>query len=212
MCALFVAACHLDMYDQPRLDAYQTSDATRNGVSQQPILPNVVSRDQVPGQADTTYSRLVGVQSTGTVSDTETTSNPLTVNDTVLSRGKERYGVYCVPCHGALGNGRGVVATQFKPGPPSFYIDRLVNQTDGHFFNIITNGQGLMYPYGSRISVDDRWAIVAYIRQLQATPPDGVRAPADFEEPTPVPEDQRSKNTIPYTPGDSPSAAPTATP
>jgi mono/diheme cytochrome c family protein len=85
----------------------------------------------------------------------------------VLARGRERYNIYCTPCHDRLGEGRGMIVQRGFPPPPSYHIDRLRQAPVGHFYSVITNGYGTMYSYASRISPEDRWAITAYIRALQ---------------------------------------------
>jgi mono/diheme cytochrome c family protein len=93
---------------------------------------------------------------------------PAPVSRATLDRGEDRYEIFCAPCHGRAGDGRGIVALRgFKRSPASFHTDRLRQAPPGHFFDVITNGFGAMQDYRSQIPVDDRWAIVAYIRALQ---------------------------------------------
>lgn len=92
---------------------------------------------------------------------------PVPVTPALLQRGRERYDIYCVVCHGPGGDGDGVVVRRGFPAPPSYHLQRLVEAPVGHFFQVMTGGFGAMYPYADRVSADDRWAIVAYIRALQ---------------------------------------------
>jgi len=92
---------------------------------------------------------------------------PLPVTRAFIERGRERYNIYCIVCHGAAGYSGGIVVRRGFPPPPSYHDDRLRQAPAGHFFDVITNGYGVMYPYGDRIAPADRWAIVAYIRALQ---------------------------------------------
>ena len=94
-------------------------------------------------------------------------SNPLPVTLNLLERGRERFAIYCLPCHGQSGDGRGAVVRGGFPAPPSYHTDRLRNAPDSHFYQVISQGYGLMYPYADRVTPQDRWAIVAYIRALQ---------------------------------------------
>ena len=94
-------------------------------------------------------------------------SNPLTITPTLLARGRERFNIYCAPCHSRAGDGDGMIARRGFPHPPSYHTDRLRNAPDSHFYQVIANGYGIMYPYADRITPHDRWAIVAYIRALQ---------------------------------------------
>ena len=84
-----------------------------------------------------------------------------------LARGRERYDIYCSPCHSIAGDGDGMVARRGFPHPPSYHSDKLRNAPDAHFYNVITNGYGVMYSYADRVEPRDRWAIIAYIRALQ---------------------------------------------
>ncbi|MFO8233730.1 MAG: cytochrome c [Longimonas sp.] len=97
-------------------------------------------------------------------------SNPVDISQAVVQRGKERYEVYCSVCHGIAGDGEGIIMTGdygYTPAP-TFHADRLRNEEpDGHFYDVITNGIRSMPGYASQIAVQDRWAIVAYIRALQ---------------------------------------------
>ena len=92
---------------------------------------------------------------------------PYPVTMALLARGQERFDVYCAPCHSPLGDGDGMVARRGFPHPPSYHSDRLRAAPDRHFFDVITQGYGVMASYADRVSPRDRWAIVAYIRALQ---------------------------------------------
>jgi len=92
---------------------------------------------------------------------------PYPVTLALLERGQQRYEIYCGPCHSPVGDGDGMIARRGFPHPPSYHIDRLRRAPDRHFYDVITNGYGVMYAYGDRVSPQDRWAIVAYIRALQ---------------------------------------------
>ena len=85
----------------------------------------------------------------------------------LLDRGHERFGIFCQPCHGAGGDGNGIIVQRGMPRPTSYHDERLRAADDQHFFDVITNGYGAMYSYASRVPPGDRWAIVAYIRALQ---------------------------------------------
>ncbi|MBW8890059.1 MAG: cytochrome c [Fibrobacteres bacterium] len=85
----------------------------------------------------------------------------------LLERGRERYVIYCAPCHGAYGDGDGMITRHGFPHPPSYHEARLLAAAPGHFYRVITDGFGMMYSYGYRVPPPDRWAIIAYIRALQ---------------------------------------------
>jgi mono/diheme cytochrome c family protein len=93
--------------------------------------------------------------------------NPLVLTAELLSRGRERYQIYCLPCHGFGGDGDGMIVRRGFSPPPTYHQERLRKEPDSHFFGVITNGYGAMYSYADRVPEADRWAIVAYIRALQ---------------------------------------------
>ena len=92
---------------------------------------------------------------------------PLTI--ALLERGQQRFDIYCSPCHSRIGDGNGIIVQRGFPHPPSYDIGRLRNAPDQHFYDVITHGYGVMYSYADRVEPADRWAIVAYIRALQAS-------------------------------------------
>lgn len=94
---------------------------------------------------------------------------PPPVTLALLDRGQQRFDIYCAPCHGRAGDGEGIIVQRGFPHPPSYLIDRLREAPNQHFFDVITSGYGAMYAYADRVAVPDRWAIVAYIRALQAS-------------------------------------------
>ena len=94
---------------------------------------------------------------------------PPPVTLALLERGQQRFDIYCGPCHSRVGDGHGMIVQRGFPAPPSYYIDRLRQASVQHFYDVITNGYGAMFPYAARVMPADRWAIVAYIRALQAS-------------------------------------------
>jgi mono/diheme cytochrome c family protein len=112
-------------------------------------------------------------------------TNPPAVDVALMSRGRERYGIFCAPCHGYGGEGDGAVVRRGFPHPPSYFSASLMHAPADLIFDVITNGYGIMYGYGARVPPHDRWAIVAYVRALQqsrsGSEPEG---PADL---APVP-------------------------
>jgi mono/diheme cytochrome c family protein len=89
------------------------------------------------------------------------------VTATLLARGQERFNIYCAPCHGRDGRGDGMIVRHGFPHPPSYDDPRLIAAPASHFYDVITNGYGAMYPYAARVAETDRWAIIAHIRALQ---------------------------------------------
>jgi mono/diheme cytochrome c family protein len=94
-----------------------------------------------------------------------TTPPPLSL--ALLERGRQRFDIYCAPCHAPLGDGRGMVVRRGFPAPPSYYGERLRHAPFKLFYDVITHGYGMMYSYADRVQPSDRWAIAAYIRALQ---------------------------------------------
>jgi mono/diheme cytochrome c family protein len=90
---------------------------------------------------------------------------PLTL--ALITRGQERFRIYCTPCHSELGDGHGMIVERGFPAPPSYHMDRLRQAPIQHFYDVITHGYGAMYPFADRVQPADRWAIAAYIRALQ---------------------------------------------
>ncbi len=111
---------------------------------------------------------------------------PLSVTNELMATGQQKYSIFCVSCHGAAGDGNGVT----KPYgilPPSYHDDRLRGESDGYLFDVITNGKGLMFGLKDRLTPEERWAIVLYVRALQrsqnagvADLPEGVRTELGF--------------------------------
>jgi mono/diheme cytochrome c family protein len=87
----------------------------------------------------------------------------------LLERGQQRFDIYCAPCHSKVGDGHGMIVERGFPQPLSYYIARLRDAPNQHFFDVITHGYGAMYSYADRVAPEDRWAITAYIRALQAS-------------------------------------------
>jgi mono/diheme cytochrome c family protein len=94
---------------------------------------------------------------------------PAPVTMALLERGQQRFDIYCAPCHSRFGDGQGMIVQRGFPRPPSYYTDELRNADNQVFYDVITHGYGVMFPYADRVAPADRWAIVAYIRALQAS-------------------------------------------
>jgi hypothetical protein len=92
---------------------------------------------------------------------------PIDIDMSLLLRGQNRFNIYCSPCHSRVGDGRGIVVENGMVPPTSYHLDRLREAPDGQIFDVITNGLRNMPPYKYQVSVEDRWAIVAYFRALQ---------------------------------------------
>jgi mono/diheme cytochrome c family protein len=104
---------------------------------------------------------------TGRVNGETARTFPFDITEEVLDRGRERYDIYCAPCHSLTGDGNGTIVRQGFPPPPSLHTSDLRFATAGQMFDAITNGIGEMPDYSQDVPVRDRWAIIAYIRALQ---------------------------------------------
>ena len=135
------------MRQQNRYDTYAPSKFWANGSEAQPLPQGVIA------QADAERTRQV--------------KNPPPVDKSLMQTGRENFEIFCSPCHGLGGDGDGMIVQRGFPAPPSYHIDRLRAAPAQHFFDVITDGYGVMYSYAARVSPRDRWAIIAYIRALQ---------------------------------------------
>ena len=146
------------MQEQPKLlPDQQNYDFPTLQVDRKPVA-HTVSRGPVDDGS---------VFYTGQMGDDLATTFPVPVTLDLVKKGQEAFNINCSACHGRDGYGDGIVVQRGFPQPPSFHSERLRSAPVGHFFQVITHGYGVMYPFGSRITPEDRWAIVSYIRALQ---------------------------------------------
>jgi mono/diheme cytochrome c family protein len=170
-----IVACHRDMRDQPRYETLEASALFANRQSARPIPQGTVARGQLSADE---------VVSTGKQEGRFVAQIPVALDEALVSRGQERFNIYCSPCHGRTGSGDGMIVRRGFRQPPSFHLQRLRDASAGHFFDVMTHGFGAMPRYGGHIAPRDRWAIVAYIRALQ------LSQNAELED---VPAAERSK-------------------
>jgi mono/diheme cytochrome c family protein len=156
--AMLFSGCRMDMHIQPKYLPYDPTTFFDDGRSERQPVPGTVARGQL---------RLDELLYTGKENGVESNRFPFPITHEDLERGRQRFNIYCTPCHDYTGSGRGVIVQRGFPPPPSYHIDRLRNAPVGHFFDVMTNGFGSMYSYASRIDPEDRWRIAAYIRVLQ---------------------------------------------
>jgi mono/diheme cytochrome c family protein len=148
------------MHVQPRYNPFDPTDFFEDGQSARlPVAGTIPRGELILGPEELLY--------TGKVNGAPAEVFPFPVTREVLDRGRERFNIYCSPCHGMSGDGDGMIVQRGFRRPPSFHTDTLRNAPAGHFFDVITNGFGVMYPYASRIVPRDRWAIISYVRALQ---------------------------------------------
>jgi len=106
---------------------------------------------------------------TGLISGTTNfvADNPMKVTPQLMARGQQRYQIYCAPCHSPLGDGNGITKGFGMAVVANLHDPRIVQMTEGELFSVITHGRNLMGPYASQVEIEDRWAIIAYVRALQ---------------------------------------------
>src|SRR5436190_311661 len=162
ICLILTAAaagCRRDMFQQPSSKPLATSDFFRaDYMASRPLVAHTVARGHL--EADQAFYR-------GKIGTNLVTTFPIPITRETLERGRERFEIYCAPCHGRTGAGNGMIVQRGYPAPPSYHIDRLRKAPPGHVVDVINRGYGIMYSYGERIDATNRWAIAAYIRALQ---------------------------------------------
>ena len=174
-----------NMYRQPRYDRYESSPLFPNGRSERPPPPGSVP--MAMGDLAATSSSRRGGQELRARAAAEAAAAPPPITAALLRRGQERFDIECLPCHSPAGDGDGPVVRRGFPHPPSFHQPRLRSAPDRHFYDVITNGYGVMYSYADRVTPQDRWAIVAYIRALQLSQDAPVaQVPAPIRERLPA--------------------------
>jgi len=147
------------MDDQPKVRPQTASDFFYDGASM---------REPIPGTVPIGGLKEDAAFFTGKGADGQFVSKiPVTVDEAVLERGRERYEIYCQPCHDPRGDGRGILFQRGNVPTATFHQEKILNYTDGQIFDVITNGFGLMAGYRWPIPPADRWAIVAHVRELQ---------------------------------------------
>lgn len=155
---LLASGCRQDMHDQPKYKPLAESSFFEDQRASRPLPPGTVARGQL--REDTRFY-------TGKEGDDPIATFPMPVTREVLERGRQRFNIYCSPCHDRLGTGLGMVVLRGMRRPPSYHIERLRAAPVGYFYDVITNGFGAMQDYSAQVEPRDRWAIVAYIRVLQ---------------------------------------------
>jgi mono/diheme cytochrome c family protein len=166
-----------DMDRQPKLRPQTVAKFAgfADGQSSRAHVAGAVSREAAAAADETT----TGKKSDGAWVD----ASPVLVTRELVNRGRERYGIYCAPCHGLSGDGNGVTTKFGMAAVAKLHDERLIKMSDGEIFNTITYGKNLMYPYADKLDPKDRWAVVSYVRALQLSRlgkkeeiPDAVRA------------------------------------
>jgi mono/diheme cytochrome c family protein len=191
-CLLFATSCRRDMQDQPKMKPFRSSTFFRDGLSTRQPIEGTVARGFLNEDAEFFTGKKAGKTSANAPAPAQVPAGPqssgtsvapalqgpaaypddvevfpIAVTKEVVTRGKERYEIFCSACHGLTGNGDGMIVRRGFRRAASFNDDRLRQAPVGHFFDAITNGWGAMPSYAPQIPTEDRWAITAYIRALQ---------------------------------------------
>jgi hypothetical protein len=146
------------MFDQARHKPLSPSEFFADGRSSRPAIPGTVARGHLREDAHLYTGKLNGQL---------VTTFPFSITREDLNLGRNRFDIFCAPCHDSIGSGNGMIVLRGMRQPPSFHIDRLRDAPVGHYFDVISNGLGAMQDYSAQISPEDRWRIIAYIRALQ---------------------------------------------
>lgn len=157
-CSVLAGACRQDMHDNPRYEPLEYSAFFGDARASRTPVPGTVARGMLR-EDDHLYAGKVGGQLTNVF--------PMPVTTEVVERGRERFDVFCSPCHGRTGEGDGMVVQRGFPPPPSLLAPRLEALEARYIVDVIGHGHGVMFGYGDRVEPRDRWAIVAYVRALQ---------------------------------------------
>ncbi len=175
---VFLAGCHTDMWVQPKGQTLAESDFFADGANSRPLVQHSVPVGHLKTDQEFYTGFTGGKLVNGELVDALVVDKiPYTAikafggdQDKMLKRGQERFDIYCSPCHSRLGDGNGMIAqrgfSQARP-PGNYHTDRLRKMPIGHFYQVVTEGYGVMYSYASRVEPADRWAIASYIRTLQ---------------------------------------------
>jgi hypothetical protein len=155
---LWSIACQQEMADQPRKEPLQESDFFDDQRASRPLVEGTVARGHLDAD-EHFYS--------GKIKGEPAKTFPFAIDRKVLLRGRERFDIFCSPCHDRVGTGQGMIVRRGYRPPPSFHIDRLRDAKPGHFFDVISHGFGAMPDYAEQVPPRDRWAIAAYLRALQ---------------------------------------------
>jgi mono/diheme cytochrome c family protein len=158
--ALWLTGCHSDMYDQPRKEPLEASEFFDDGRASRPLVAGTIAR----GQLYEVESYTTGKHNGQLIEDLP---EGVELSMELLRSGQQRFNIFCINCHGAVGEGDGMIVQRGYRRPPTYHSDRLRGMPIGHFFDVMTNGFGVMPDYAEQVRVKDRWAIAAYIRVLQ---------------------------------------------
>jgi mono/diheme cytochrome c family protein len=155
---LLSTACRQDMHDTPRYEVFEANPGMPDGRASRDLPAGTVARGQL--RDDEHFY-------TGKVNGAYVTEFPFAITSADMQRGQERFTIFCTPCHGQLGDGKGMVVQRGLRQAASYHQDRLRNESVGYLYDVIANGFGAMQGYAEQVPPRDRWLIAAYVRALQ---------------------------------------------
>lgn len=158
--AAALCGCHLDMWNQARYTAYQENDFFADNMASRPLVAGVVPYKSAAAKLNAALQE-------GITDGQYKQDFPFPITKADLLRGQEQFNIFCAQCHGKTGLGNGMIVQRGMKQPPSYHEARLRGMPPGYFFDVATNGFGVMYSYASRISPEDRWRVAAYVKVLQ---------------------------------------------
>jgi mono/diheme cytochrome c family protein len=161
MALIVTCGCRQEMYDQPRYEPLERSGFYADTRGSRPLVEGTVAR----GTLDAAAVSLPPAGAPGGAA--LATALPVPLTRELVARGRERFEIFCTPCHDRTGSGQGMVVRRGYRQPPSYHIDRLRDAPVGHFYDVMTRGLGAMPDYSQQIPPSDRWAIAAYVKALQ---------------------------------------------
>lgn len=174
--SLVWSGCRQDMHDNPRYEAYEEGShrelpegtVARGALAMNPAAPKLDAAPAGPA-APAAPAAMPGASPSPTPAVTPTGEDgfPFRVTKEILDRGQNRFNISCLPCHGALGDGNGMIALRGIRKPPSYHDERLRKAPSSYYYDVITNGFGAMSNYADQLTPEDRWKVIAYIRVLQ---------------------------------------------
>jgi mono/diheme cytochrome c family protein len=178
---LMGGACRQDMQDQPKMKPYRGTAFFGDGLAMRQPVPGTIPRGYLRSDSVLfTGKKEKSAQSTPSPSPASGNQNPYAddvdtfpfpITEEIVQRGRQRFEIFCSVCHGLSGHGDGMVVRRGYRKAADFHEDRLRQAPVGHFFDVITNGWGAMPSYAHQVPVQDRWAIISYIRALQVAQP-----------------------------------------
>ena len=176
--AAALGGCRQDMHDQRKLEPLEASPFFADGRGSRDLLDGTVARGLLKDDHPLHQGRYG--ESDGGPAGELVAEFPYEMTKDRILRGRERFDIYCSPCHARTGDGDGMIVRRGFKQPLSLTRPDLRARPVGYFFDVVTKGFGVMPSYAAQIPVDDRWSIVAYLRALQlsrAAKPEDVPAP-----------------------------------